>query len=282
MNYLNYNGKLHPENSLIASADNRALRYGDGLFETIMYKNGEFILLDEHLGRLWEGIQLLQFECPKLFTKNYIITELQNLMDKNKLTTARVRLTIIRGNGGLYDAINHQPNFIIQGWPITKVHDQLNINGLQICIYREARKICDALSNIKHNNYLPYLMGALFAKKNKCNDAVILNQHLRICESTIANIFIIKDQVIYTPSLAEGCVNGIIRQNLLTQLPALGFKIKEIEINEEMLMNAEEIFLSNSIYNIRWVASANDKIYSNHYTQKIFRALCKTNAAGFC
>ena len=57
---------------------------------------------------------------------------------------------------------------------------------------------------------------------------------------------------------------------------------KEIEINEEMLMNAEEVFLTNSIYNIRWVASVNAKKYRNDFTQKIFNALCKTNAAGFC
>ncbi len=282
MNYLNFNGKLLPENSLIASADNRSLRYGDGLFETILYKNSQFILLDEHLGRLWEGMQLMQFECPKQFTKNYIITELQNLVDKNKLTTARVRLTVIRGDGGLYDAINHKPNLILQCWPLANEQGLLNINGLQLCIYRDARKSCDAFSNIKHNNYLPYLMGALFAKKNKCNDAVILNQHLRICDSTIANIFIIKDQVIYTPSLAEGCIKGILRQYLLKQLPALGFKINEIEINEEILMNAEEVFLSNSIYNIRWVASINDKNYRNDDTKKIFNALCRTYATVFC
>lgn len=282
MNYFNFNGKLLPENSLIAGADSRALRYGDGLFETILYKNGQFILIEEHLERLWQGMQLLQFECPKLFTKNYIITELQNLVDKNKLITARVRLSVIRGDGGLYDSVNHQPNFIIQCWPLATEQSLLNINGLQLCIYRDARKSCDAFSNIKHNNYLPYLMGALFAKKNKCNDAVILNQHGRICDSTIANIFIIKDQSIYTPSLPEGCVNGIIRQYLLMQLPSLGFEIKEIEINEEMLMNADEFFLTNSIYNMRWVASVNEKNYPNDFTKKIFNALCKTNAAGFC
>jgi branched-chain amino acid aminotransferase len=70
----------------------------------------------------------------------------------------------------------------------------LNENGLQCILFKDALKSVDAYSNLKHNNYLPYLMGALQAKKMKCNDAIIFNANLNICDSTIANVFLIKEK----------------------------------------------------------------------------------------
>ncbi|HSN62210.1 MAG TPA: aminotransferase class IV, partial [Ferruginibacter sp.] len=127
-----------------------------------------------------------------------------------------------------------------------------------------------------------YLMGALFAKSTRCNDAVILNNHLRICDSTIANIFIIKNGIILTPSLNEGCVAGVMRKLLLMEIPSLGFEINETNITEEMLLDADEVFLSNSIYNIRWVAGIHNKEYKNTITRNIFERLSQTNKEIFC
>ena len=68
MAHFNYNGKVFKENSLIVGPDNRGLRYGDGIFETLKIKNGQVILEDEHFARLWNGMQVLQFEIPKHFS----------------------------------------------------------------------------------------------------------------------------------------------------------------------------------------------------------------------
>ncbi len=282
MKFFNYNGKFYEEGTPIIGADSRALRYGDGLFETLKFSNNEFILLQDHLLRLWEGLDKMQFDKPKLFTKQYLRDELAALVKKNKDTHARVRLVVFRANGGLYDALHHHPQFIIQSWPLAVAADTLNTNGLQLCIYRDALKTCDAFSNLKHNNYLPYFMGALFAKANRCNDAVILNNYLRICDSSIANIFMVKNQIIYTPSLAEGCVAGVMRKFLLQQLPLAGFEVVETTITEDMLLDADEVFLSNAMYNMRWVAAIDAKKYSNTITKKIFDNLSQTNKTIFC
>lgn len=282
MDFFNFNGKLYPEDAPVIGTDNRGLKYGDGLFETLSYRKNKFILLDAHLQRLWDGMKLLQFEIPPFFTKDYVFTQLQTLVNKNKHTSARVRLTILRGDGGLFDPVNLYPNYIIQTYPLNNVPHILNTNGLQLCIFRDAQKICDLYSNIKHNNYLPYLMGAMHAKINKCNDAIILNQHFRVCDSSIANIFLVKNKIIYTPALTEGCVNGIMRQFLIKQLPILKYEVVETEITEDELMEADEIFLTNSIYNIRWVASVHNRNFDNHFTQQLFSLLCKTNVDVFC
>ncbi len=282
MNYFNFNGKILEENKLVIGVSNRGLRYGDGLFETIKYKNNELIMADEHFARIWKGMQLLQFDIPKLFTPERIHQQTIELLKKNKQNSSRVRITIIRGDGGIYDAVNHAPNYIIQTWPLDTDHSMINENGLQLCIYTEAKKMADHFSNIKHNNYLPYFMGALFAKEQQCNDAILLNNHERICDSTIANVFIIKNEMIYTPQLEEGCVAGIMRKYIIQNIDASGYSITETLITKEMLLEADEVFLSNSMYNIRWVAAIANKKYSNNITRQLFEYFHQTNAAVFC
>lgn len=276
MNWYNYNGKLFDENTAAVGANSRALRYGDGLFETIKFREDEILLEDEHFSRLWKGMKKLQFEIPKHFSPEKLREEINKTIQKNKHTDARVRMAIIRGDGGMFDPKNHLPNFIIQSWQLPPNIELLNSNGLSLCIYKDAFKACDAFCNIKHNNYLPYFMAALYAKEKQCNDALILNSHGRICDSSIANVYVIKNGTIFTPALPEGCIEGVMRYFLMKELPALGFKITEAEITETILLEADEIFLSNSIFNIRWVGQVEEKSFENTSVQKIVEVLHDT------
>ena len=189
---------------------------------------------------------------------------------------ARIRITVFRSDGGLYDAADNFPNYIIETWALPEGNGELNSNGLDLGIYADVKKSCDILSNLKHNNNLPYVMAALQAKKQKWNDAVILNSYGRVCDSTIANIFLIKDEVIYTPVVTEGCVAGVMRKFMIDQLAATGFSCIEKAITVDELLNADEVFLTNSIYNLRWVKSINDKNFGNTLTQKIYTAVAPT------
>jgi branched-chain amino acid aminotransferase len=280
--FINFNGKLISADTPVIGANSRGLRFGDGLFETIKYKNNEFQLLEEHLERLWTGLKKLHFELPALFTRQFLTDELTKLVNKKNHTCARVRLTILRGNGGLYDAENHQPNFIIQTWELANDFGKLNSNGLQLCIYKDAFKPCDAFSNLKHNNFLPYVMGALHAKQVHCNDAVILNQYGRIADSTIANIFMLKNNIIYTPSLEEGCVAGTMRQFLLKNLPSSGHQVLEKQITEEELAAADEIFLSNAMTPVKWVAGLGRHSFSNEQVLSVYNKMAQTFPQIFC
>lgn len=281
MSYFNYNGKICKEGTPVLGPDNRGLRYGDGLFETLKFQGGHLVLVDEHFARLWKGMQLLQFEIPKLLTPDLLQHQLMALLSKNGHTNARIRITVVRGDGGLYDAKN-TPMYMIQTWPLATGTGSWNENGLQAGIYYGAKKMADDFAGCKHNNYLPYFMGALFAKANKYNDAIILNNNGRICDSTIANIFIIKNGVLATPSIDEGCVAGVIRKTILHALPHLDIAVDETAITTDMLLDADEVFLTNSIYNIRWIAGIDNKNYSCSLTREIFNLLQKTNPAVFC
>ncbi len=260
-----------PAGTAVAGADNRGLRYGDGLFETMLLQKGNLQAADEHFARLWKGMAMLHFELPPHFTPEALVRQIDTLVKKNgHERAARVRLQVIRGDGGLFDPTSHAPQYILQSWGLPAGHGAWNSNGLVAGIYPDARKSCDAFSNLKHNNYLPYLLAAIAAKKEKWNDAVLLNSRGHICDSTIANIFLVSDGTILTPSLEEGCVAGITRARLLRFLRQSGYQVRETAISRDQLLQATEVFVTNSLHPIRWVQRIGDTVYTHKLTQKIY------------
>jgi len=118
-------------------------------------------------------------------------------------------------------------------------------------------------------------MGALYAQKNNLDDCLILNNSNRICDSTISNIFCVKNEIIYTPPLSDGCVSGVMRRYLINQLSDTGFKIEEKEMDIEWLRQADEIFLTNAISGIRWVKNLREKSFVEKVTTNIQHRLIK-------
>jgi len=255
---------------------NRGYRYGDGVFETIKVSGGKLLLETFHFERLFSGLYLLQFDLPRLLSKEKLRDEILQLCRKNGAEQlARVRLSFFRGNGGLYDD-DKAPRYIIECWPLNSSFNQLNENGLVIGVYPDAQKSCDRFSNLKSANFLPYSMAALYARANRMNDCLVLNANGHIADSTIANIFIIKDGVICTPSLGEGCVNGVMRRHLLASLQQAGEETREMAISISSLAEADEVFLSNAIRGISWVRQYGDSTYTNTKTEEIYKRFVTT------
>lgn len=270
--YIIYNGKLLSDDSPIVPANNRGLRYGDGLFETTRMLKGKIALFDLHMERLFDGLARLQFELPKLFSKELLWEAIDQLTQKNKVSAqARVRLTVIRGNGGLYDPENHSPNYIIEATALPDHYLQLNENGLIAGIYYDAIKSADQFSSIKSNNYLVYAMAALHAKKNKWNDCLVLNQYGRICDATMANVFWIKDNIIYTPPISEGCVDGVMRRYLMQSLKLNKHSVQEQPLTVELLQEADELFFTNAAYGMRWVKTIGEKDFKSKMISTIYQ-----------
>ena len=272
MNEVSLNGKILPGNEPILHAANRGFRYGDALFETIKLKNEKILLAPYHFERLFSGLSLLKVDIPNFFSQEKIISEIIQLCKRNKCEElARVRLTVFRSDGGLYESSNSL-QYLIECWSLDESTNNLNENGLVIDIFPDARKSCDKFSNLKSANYLPYVMVALFAKENKLNDCLLLNVHEHICDATIANIFWIKEGTIYTPPLSEGCIAGVMRRYLMEQLKNVKEKICEIKDLEE----ADEIFLTNAIKGIRWVGEFRDKKYPSSGSRDLFEKYIQT------
>lgn len=274
--FLFYDGQILRSDKLLISPNNRSYRYGDGCFETIKLLDGKIQLANYHFERLITSLELLHFKKSGYFTAAWLEKQVLAIAEKNgHLESARIRLTVTRGEGGVYDEQNQFPYLLIQSWPLSPTVQELNENGLVIDIYKDARKVIDRFSSIKSNSYLPYVMGALWAKEQQLNDAILLNPFDRVADATIANVFIVKDGMIKTPALTEGPVNGVMRRHVLQMLRKENMPVEEGTITIDELMEASEIFLTNAIHSIRWVKQLGGNNYSNLLTQKIYHQLIK-------
>ncbi|WP_162946606.1 aminotransferase class IV [Chitinophaga barathri] len=246
----------------LLTVDNRSFRYGDGCFETMKVYQGQLLLADLHFERLIASLHLLHFHIPAHFTKDYFANLIKELCRLNSVSDlARVRLTVWRAGTGLYDPVDHTPHFIIQCWELPEHIFELNSTGLLLDIFPDAVKSCDKIANVKSNNCLPYVLAALYAKQHQVNETILLNQHGRVADSTIANIFIVRNNNAYTPPLTEGGVCGVMRKHLLQK--DFPFRITEQPLTVRDLETADEIFLTNAIYGIRWVGRFRNSSYGN-------------------
>jgi branched-chain amino acid aminotransferase len=290
MNYLNLDGEILSADRPALMADNRGYRYGDGLFETIKVIGKRICLEEYHFNRFFAGLRLLRFEVPAELTSDLLTKQVLELCEKNQCTElARIRMSVFRGNGGLYEG-DDKLHYIIECKPVPIDLNQWRENGILVGIYTDARKSSDAFSHLKSANYLPYVMAAKYAQSNEWDDCLVLNQHGRIADATIANVFVVKDGTILTPPLSEGCVDGVMRRYLLESLNVdpgnyQGVKpnVKEECLTIEDILNADEIFLTNAISGIRWVRQLQDKTYGHSRTlskgllsEKIYNQFIKT------
>jgi branched-chain amino acid aminotransferase len=276
MNSICLNGKIISSSQPVLMADNKSYRYGDGIFETMKVYKGKFLLEELHVERLLRGIRILKLEMPSLLTIEKLLEQVIQLCLKNKcVQLARVRLSLFRGNGGVYEGDNLL-HYLIECWPLNESLNQLNENGLVIGLFPDARKSCDVFANIKSASYLPYAMAARYAKENKWNDCLLMNTFDRIADATIANLFLIQNNHIITPALEEGPVAGVMRNYLFTQLAEAGYTLEEGKVTADDLLTADELFLTNAITGIRWVKNYANKTYSCNQTTKIYNQFVKT------
>jgi branched-chain amino acid aminotransferase len=252
--FLNFNGEVREDGVALLRADNRGFRYGDGLFETMLVRRGKVRLGEYHFERLAGGMRLLQLEFPRPLSLDMLEGQIGELCSRNGLGAdqpARARLTVFREGGGLYNAPDRDAAYCTEvgapgaaGW---------NEAGLVLDVFPGGRKACDVYSGIKSNNYLLSTQAGMFARERRLDDCVLLNSHGRVAETSVANIWWVREGRIYTPPLSEGCVAGVMRRWLLEALPAAGYSVREESVDPEGLASAEEVFISNAIRGIQWV-----------------------------
>jgi branched-chain amino acid aminotransferase len=267
--FINFNGHSLDDAIPIVNASNRSLRYGDGLFESMRWENDRISLGDFHFQRLFHGLEILQMERPPAFTVDYFFTQIQELCKRNGREAARIRLNVFREESPALFPANNRPQFIIE----TADLPASNPEPLRLTVYPGEKKATGILSSLKTNSYLLSVMAAKYAQQNGFDDALILNARDGICEASSSNVFLIRDRTVFTPSLAEGCVAGVMRGHLMRQLPALGFAVQEISAGLEMLYEADEVFLTNAIRRIQPVCRLGDRRYRQEITKSLIENL---------
>jgi branched-chain amino acid aminotransferase len=276
MQFYSFNNSFFSGNQITLHTDNKALRYGYGCFETIKVLNNQIVNELAHYNRFTQTVAALYGKMPIWFTQSFFTQKVIQLCNKNKHLNARVRLTAYIGQGGILENLTSPATaeILIQTWPLNPEVTQINENGLQLGVFTNAIKTADGFSALKTNNFLVYALAANWAKSNFYNDALVTNQFGNIIESTIANIFVITNkQQIITPPLSEGCIAGVQRAALIQRLTLLNYHVTEQPITNAILTTAAEVFLTNAITPIKWVASINGINYKNQHTLQIYNQL---------
>lgn len=234
---------------------NRAFKYGDGLFETIRVRKGKILFLEKHFARLSKGLKLLQMQntqTPLPVEKFQKI--LQDFLSDQSDANLRIRITFFRKGAGLYTPQETDYEYSIESTVLEHPFFKLNSKGFCIGFCSSVRLSIDQLSNLKTTSALPYVLAALEKKEKGWDDCLILNSEGHIAESIAANIFLVKGKQLLTPSLDQGCIAGVMRQNILEIISNIGYEICEGTILVDDVRQADEILLSNAIRGIQWVS----------------------------
>jgi branched-chain amino acid aminotransferase len=268
MSNICFNGNFISSALPVFQASNRGFAYGDGLFETIRVSKGFIPLAGFHFERLFQSMDILQI--PQGALSIQILTEyILELCEQNHcLEAARVRLAV-------YRSMDEQAHFLIQAVALDDNYRTWNDRGWKIDIFNDAQKSTDIFSCIKSANFLPYVMAGLYAKKNHIDDALVMNTRGRIADSTRANIFILKNDKIITPSLEEGGINGVMRKLLIKDFLPPG-QLQESHLTIKDLEEADEIFLTNALFGLRWVGQFRNRVYGSTYSENLYSSLSST------
>lgn len=272
--YLSHNGNFILADMPVVTANNRSFRYGDALFETIRITNYNPQFLKEHLMRLHAGMDILKMEMNPLLNSTYLEHAILELAQKNNITSdGRVRLTVYRNEGGFYAPSDNKVSFLIEVDSLDEIGYTLNSKGYTVDLFTEFKKAQNNLSSIKYANSAIYVMAGIHKVQQQLDECLLLNDKHHIIEGISSNIFAVKNGVLYTPPVADGCVNGVMRKKIIEIAQANKIAVYEISVMQNVLLGADELFLTNTINGIRWVVAYKQKRYFNDTSKKLTEKL---------
>jgi branched-subunit amino acid aminotransferase/4-amino-4-deoxychorismate lyase len=273
--YACFDGRYVKTDEPAIKAGNRAFCYGDGLFETIRCLNSQAIFFEKHYQRLCNSLIQLKINLPAEYTENYFRLIIHNLLQKNRIYKgARARLQVFRNEGGFYTPSDNTAAFLLSADELESEKFMLNEKGLQIDCFTDITKTANRLSSIKSCNALLFVMAGIWKSEQGLDEVFILNQHGFITESLASNVFLVQADKLITPSIASGCIDGIMRRTILEIAAEQNIQVIESDkIQVQHILAADEVFLTNAILGISWVGGYKDRRYFHNFSSKLIKLL---------
>lgn len=255
---VNFNGNIESENKSFMSFDNRAFKFGDALFETVRVEQGKIAFLEDHYFRLMSSMRMLRMKISMQFTLEFFESEILKTVVANNLINSRVRFSVFRIDGGLYLPKNNTTGYIVEA-------NQLSINlkkDYEVDLFKDHYVYSGLLSTLKTNNKILNVIASIYAEENGLDNCILLNEKKHIVEAINGNIFLVKGNELFTPSLSEGCLKGVMRKNIISLIKKdTDYQISETNISPFELQKANEVFLTNSIIGIQPITNYRKKTY---------------------
>jgi len=260
------------------TTNNRGFKYGDGIFETIKVVNNKIIFWEDHYFRLMASMRMLRMKIPMKFTLEFLEKEiLKTTAVLENVTTNRVRLNVFRKDGGLYTPETNQIDYLIEASAANyKVKENYHVD-----VFKDFYNYSGLLSTIKTNNRMLNTLASIFADENDLDNCILLNERKGVVEVTNGNIFVIKDSVIKTPALTEGCIKGIVRKKVIDIITKhKDFTLEETAISPFEIQKADEVFITNAIMGIQPVTKYKKKNFTVNFSKKLAANLKVLEIAG--
>ncbi|MBK9419969.1 MAG: aminotransferase class IV family protein [Flavobacteriales bacterium] len=273
--YVDLNGNLYPADKPVMGLDNRAFHYGDGVFETMRMVRGRTCFLEAHWARLIEGLKVLRIEMPRGLDQEKLKARLLDLSERNGMPNARCRLTVFRDSPGYFRPQRNDGAYTIEMTAVDRDAYILNERGFTVDLYPLMRKPVNMLAVHKTLDSQLYIMASLWAIDQHLDDCLLQNDRGNIIESSSGNIFIVSNGVLYTPSLEDGCLGGIMRMQVINIALENGIKVYECSLNPQNLLAADELFFTNAALGVQWVGAYRTKRYAHRMALAIEDLLVK-------
>ncbi|MDC8003789.1 aminotransferase class IV [Aureisphaera galaxeae] len=263
---LNYNGTLLSEETPSMSFTNRGLHYGDAVFETIKVSAGKIFFWEDHYFRLMASMRIMRMEIPMNFTLEFLEEEIQKTLAAQSEGNAayRVKLLVWRSWGGKYTPTSKEVSYLIQPEPIETPFYVLAEKPYEVELFKDHYVNAGLLSTLKTNNRSVNILGSVFAQENGYENCLLLNDKKQVIEALNGNLFLVNGYKIKTPPLADGCLNGILRKQLIAILGQLpDYILEEASVSPFELQKADEMFITNTIVGIQPISKYRKKEYGN-------------------
>lgn len=271
---INFNGTIVSEDANILT-HNRAFLYGDGVFETVKIINNKILFLEDHYFRLMSSMRVVRMEIPMNFTMEFLEEQILILVNKNGLTSSsRARITVYRNDGGYYLPQNNTISFLIYAVALENTLYSIEKKEYEVDLYKDFYITKQLLSSIKTTNKIINITGSIFANENGLDNCLLLNDSKNIIEALQGNIFMLMGNKLITPPVSEGCLNGIMRKQILS----LAKKIENLDVVEEVispfdLQKADELFLTNVIKGIQPITQYRKRTFTTKISLQLLEKL---------
>lgn len=267
---INVNGELVSGENPIFSFNNRAFKYGDGVFDTLKVLKEQIVFFEDHYFRLMASLRMLRMDIPMNFTLEFLQSEIVKVVEANQLENARVRLTVYRKDGGAYSPKSNEIDYVLEVSPL-----ELNIQKIyEVELFKDFYVYSGLLSTIKTTNRSLNVIASVFAKENDYDNCILINEQKQVVEAINGNVFIITGNKLVTPPISEGCVKGIVRQKIIDLIKKNPiFEIEERIISPFELKKVDELFITNSIIDVQSVTKYRKKKFNTEVALTISKLL---------
>ncbi|MEE8347081.1 MAG: aminotransferase class IV, partial [Dehalococcoidia bacterium] len=249
MRWIFVNGKLIERSAARVSAQDRGLLYGYGLFETMRSYDGRVFRLEEHYRRLCDGASRLAMAVP--LSLGDVGEAVDAVLKRNDLADAYLRLTVTAGQPPDVAGPTEDSSVVLTAGPLTDYPPEMYRRGVSAVVSSVRRNETSPLARVKSLNYLDNLLAREDARRRGADEAILLNTRGKVAEGSAVNLFLVEGHRLLTPGIESGALPGITRQAVLELAADAGMEaVESSEIETQMLHDASEAFLTNSVMEV--------------------------------